>query len=398
MSSGFNLAEKAKPVRVSFVAGGDADMEDEGLNPPLVRQRWTDQTNVYLNADNSNQVNSAANTSQWNIGSDASNGQKNNNFYAARLKKFSLTYLQAAVYAPCINPRNNEIIFQVKKPAAFVQTFRALIPENNYKRVTTDYNNVPYVQATGATYTVSGPSWAPLISEWIGDPADGIIDHILTAMNTATNTFDNTPYDPAVYGQFTARFSNGYADSSGGLNSVRYKNNLTGENMLTGDGLYGVIQNLVSDFRMIGGNTFTRGIHAWGCSVLPQNPLDDSPTTKNPYKPTYPFGPVQFQYSRWFDVVMPELMQFSKLANTGTGVPMGLLARIYTSEKQPVGLFDVVLDGYRQQQVNIRKDYTLKYLSLELRDEYGDLFEIPKTSSITWPNSQGINLSLLAQL
>ena len=395
MSSGFNLAEKQRPTRVVFAAGGDADMEDEGLNPPLVRERWTDQTNIYLNADNSNQVNSAANTSQWNIGSDNSNGTRNNNFYADRLKKFSLTYLQIASYAPCINPRNNEIIFEINDALGFSQTFRAIIPPNNYTRLTTDYNNVPYVSATNATYAVSGPTWAPLISEWNGDPSDGIIDHILTAMNTAINTFTGVPYDPTTYGQFTALFSNGYVNQSGALNSRRYKNNLTGENLLTGHALYGQILNGTRPFRMIGGNTFIRGIHAWGCKTLPKDVLNP---LINPQKAAYEFGPVQFQYSRWFDVVMPELMQFSKLANAGTGVPMGLLARIYTSNKQEVGLFDVVLDGYRQQQVNIRKDYTLKYLSLELRDEYGELYEIPATPSFKWPNSQGINMSLLAQL
>ena len=396
MSSGFNLAEKARPARVSFAAGGDADMEDEGLNPPLVRERWVDQTNVYLNADYSNQLNPTANTSQWNIGSDNTNGQRNNNFYADRIKKMSLTYLQTAVYAPCINPRNNEIIFQVNNGIGPIETFRAIIPSNNYTRLTTDYNNVPYVQATNATYTVSGPTWAPLISEWNGDPSDGIIDHILTAMNTAINTFDNiTVYNPAVYGQFTAQFSNGYVNQSGALNSRRYKNNLTGENLLAGNALYGQIVNIVSTFKMVGGNTFTRGIHAWGCKPIN---VDSSGLVIDPFKAAYQFGPVQFQYSRWFDVVMPELMQFSKMANTGTGVPMGLLARIYTSQKQPIGLFDVVLDGYRQQQVNIRKDYTLKYLSLELRDEYGELYEIPSTPSFKWPNSQGINMSLLAQL
>ena len=385
MSSGFNLAEKAKPVRVSFVAGGDADMEDEGLNPPLVRERWTDQTNVYLSADYSNQVNPVGNTAQWNIGSDTSNGQRNNNFYADRLKKFTLTYLQTALYAPCINRKNNIIEFEVKD---VVGIFRATIPINNYTRLTTDYNNVPYNSAVGATYTVSAPTWAPLVSEYIGDPSDGIIDHILTAMNTAVlNDGSGAVYNPAIYGQFVARFSNGYVNN----NSYRYKKNLTGENLLAGDGLYGNITNLAGTlFRMVGGNTFKYGIHAWGCKPLG--------TTPAAYDLNYNFGPVQFQYSRWFDVVMPELMQFSKLANAGTGVPMGLLARIYTSEKQPVGLFDVVLDGYRQQQVNLRKDYTLKYLSLELRDEYGELFEIPDSDTLRWPNSQGINMSLLAQL
>ena len=384
MSSGFNLAEKAKPVRVSFVAGGDADMEDEGLNPPLVRERWTDQTNVYLNADYSNQVNPAGNTSQWNIGSDTSSGERNNNFYADRLKKFTLTYIQASLYAPCINRKNNIMEFKIEGVPGI---WRATIPINNYKRLTTDYNNVPYNIALGATYNVSGPGWAPVVSEYIGDPADGIIDHILTAMNTAVLVGVGTVYDPTVHGQFLARFSNGYVNYS----SYRYKNNLTGENLLAGDGLYGNIYNSTNKlFSMVGGNTFKYGIHAWGCKPLGTTPA--TPSTE------YNFGPVQFQYSRWFDVVMPELMQFSKLANAGTGVPMGLLARIYTSEKQPVGLFDVVLDGYRQQQVNIRKDYTLKYLSLELRDEYGELFEIPDSDTLKWPNSQGINMSLLAQL
>lgn len=404
MSSGFNLAEKAKPTRVSFAAGGDADMEDEGLNPPLVRERWIDQSNVFLDADYRNQTNSDANTSQWIIGSDTNNqnGFNKSSFFANRVKKFTPNYLQVAIYAPNINPRNNTFIFAI---GGF--QWQATIAINNYTRLTTDYNNVPLT--TPATYDVNAPTWAPLSAEFNGDPDDGLIDHILTAMNTARRV-DNPAiiYDPGLagYGQFLAEFSNGYDLYVNIITPIqRYWNKHLNENLIKGNRTYGYIYCKIVggdervDWRMIGGNAIDKGKHVWGPS-----PVD--PNDTRTYK-SYLFGPAQFQYTRYFDVIMPELCQFSKLTNSGTGVPSGLIARVYFNDIQPIGLYEITLDNYRQQQINMRKDYVLNYLTIEIRDEYGDLYEIPKlirgvldaeVNQVNWPNAQGISLNLVSQL
>lgn len=402
MSSGFGLPDVVKPTKVFFAAGGDSMMEDEGLNPPLVRERWVDQSNIFLDADYRNQVNPGANTSQWIIGANTRNNNGAGGFFANRVKKFTPNYILASLYAPNINPRNNVLEFTING----TDIFRAIIPENNYTRLTTDYNNFPVTYP--ATYNVSAPSYAPLATELIGDPNDGIIDHILTAMNTAINISTGATYNPASagYGKFTVLFSNGYLTRLGSYNSTRYRNNATGNNYLSGDGKYGVIVctpvggGQYIQFNMTGGNTFQKGLHAWGCSPIPKT----QPAVVD-YSIIYPFGPVQLQYSRYFDIIMPELTQFSKLSNAGSSVPMGLLTRIYTNRTQPIGLFDLGLDGAKQQQINMRKDYTLNYLTVEIRDEYGDLYEIPDATAPAvgvigpkWPNSQGINIGMVCQL
>ena len=408
MSNGFALFEKEKPTRVVFAAGGDQDMEDEGLQPPMIRERFMDQSNVFLNADYTNQANPLANTSQWNIGSDNTSGRNNKGFFASRIKKFTPTFFQLSQYAPNINPKNNILEFEMSALPGV--TWRATIESYNYTRITTDWCDTTLtVPNQPATYVQvdSASGYAPydtaLRPNVVGDPKDGIIDHILTAMNNAVRTDTSAAYDPLVYGQFIANFSNGYFTAAGLPNSGRFRNKLTGSNGLMGDAKYGRIgcvlgANPAVTYKMTGGNTFQKGLHAWGCSPIP---VDNTS-----FYEYYYFGPVQFQYSRWIDVIMPELCQFSKMQNTGSNVPSNLLVRLYTPKIQNIGLENVILEGYRQQQINMRKDYAMSYLNLEIRDEYGELFEIPSSvirgpsgfGQQYWPNANGMTIGLLAQL
>lgn len=451
MSNGFGLNEQSKPTRVSLVAGPDADMEDESHQPPMFRERYIDQSNVFLNADYSNQMNPSANTSQWNIGSDTTKGRKNKGFFAGRIKKFTPTFLQLSHYATNINPRNNTIEFQVYRADLNSSTdvYVATIAPYNYTQLITNYYNgaapayptLPAYEVCDGIYG-TGTTWAPLAGDVRGDPNDGLIDHILTAMNNAVHKTTGAPYNPATvgHGQFLASFSNGYHYD----NVQRNWNRNTGDVSIGEQNDYGriycsgVAPNIGGiSFRMTGGTTFQKGLHAWGCKPLPNIPapnvipvesppnpdsgtwpydiyMGGPPTVRNPLNPinpfsfSYLFGPAQFQYSRWIDIVMPELLQFSKMQSSGSGVPSNLLARLYNSDIQRIGLENVILSDFRQQQINMRKDFALSYLNVEIRDEYGELFEVPGGQAVStsinlsgvldWPNSNGITIGLCAQL
>lgn len=412
MSTGFNqFVNKATPVY--FAPTEDSQLENEGQQAPLFRERWTDQTNVFLTGDGNNQVNPQANTNEYNIGGGPYNGRYNNKFYLDRMKKLMPTFAQTNKYATNINPRNDTILFKMG-PASIKPNviYTARIQNYNYTRMTTDWCDLPVT--TPATYNSVNlaSNWAPPIANVRGDPADGLVDHLLSALNNAIGD-DGIPYSPTLQGQWKSYFSNGNiltrTVAAGGdtwISSYRYRNTGTGENLLAGDAKYGMLYcelagspNVNVAFTFTGGNTFERGQHCWGCEPI---------TQPNLIRYQYPFGACQFQYSRWIDIVSPELVQYSKFKNQGSAVTAGLLVRLYNDSTQKIGCENTFFTG-EQQQINMRKDESLSFITVKLLDEYGDLYYIPqgavnidpadiRIEPETWPNNQGVTLGFIAQL
>jgi hypothetical protein len=324
------------------------------------------------------------------------------------MKKIMPTFAQISKYATNINIRNDTITYRVAGAKEAI-VYTAKIPNFNYTRMTTDWCDLPItVPATYAQIPTAATGWYPNPANCFGDPNDGLIDHILGALNTAMGS-DGVYYDPVTQGQWQSHFSNGTlryrVTGDTWMSSTRYRNVNTGENLLTGNGKYGMIYNTILSsgtpvsFKFTGGNTFTHGIHCWGCE-----PITDPELTRL----QYPFGACEFQYSRWIDIVSPELTQYTKFKNQGTSARSGLLARLYNDGTQKVGVENVFFAG-EQQHINMRKDESLNIVTVRLLDEYGELYYVP-TGAITidplnplvlpqdWPNNQGITLGMIAQL
>ncbi len=409
MSTGFNQ-QLNQPVPIVFAPVSDDMLENEALQPPLIRDRWQDSANIYLTADGYNQVNSQANTSSWAIGSDNSNGRVNNKIYISRLKKLMPTFAQTSKYASNINERNDTITFKSISTKPTV-VYTAKIQNYNYTRMITDWQDMPITNPATYTQVNAASGWYPPTAggQMHGDPADGLIDHILGALNTAMGS-DGVVYDPAVQGQFKSHFSNGNlltrTVGAGGdtwISSNRYRHQGTGENLLTGNALYGMLYcelaSVPIGFVFTGGNAFNKGIHCWGCE-----PIADPALVRFQYA----YGACQFQYSRWLDVVSPELTQYSKLRNQGTATSSGLLFRLYNDGVQKIGVENTLFGGI-QQVINMRKDESISFISVQMLDEYGDLYHVPK-GSVTfnpanvniereeWPSNNGLSIGCIAQL
>lgn len=380
MSNGFALpyASTNEKTRVVFAAVGDSEIEDEGLQPPLVRDRYTDQNNIALVGDYTNQANSLVNTSEWQIGSGP------NAMFNARIKKFTPSFVGLALYAPCVNTRNNTLIFRV--PSDPTRLFTATIRPFNYRKLVCNARKaaLPAWPSSAQHGINGGYGVAPYDvtnanTVIIGDPNEGLLTWTLTALNTAVDQF-GVPYNPAVDGEFIGTCSNGF----GFNNQPPYYNSQTNE--VTTDGLFGTIGNPLFGFEFVGGTMFQRGLHTLGLTPLG---TIGAPS----FYTTYEFGPAKFQYTRWVDICSNELTQFSKLKNSGYKIPPGLLIRLIAGGDSQVGLQNIDLSSFRQQQINMRKDYAMSHVDLFLLDEYGERY-----LQMDGPNISSIMMVLCAQL
>ncbi len=407
MSSGFGLPYRPEKDYVRFAAGNDADFEDEGLEPPLVRERRTCQNNVFLDADQFNQENFDVNTGAWNIGQTgpditlSSTGAKTKlgkTIYAPRIKRMTPNFIQLGYYTACVNPRNNTLTFRIVEDP--LTNYTATIANYNYTRIINTGD--PEAMNTLANCQVAPDEntlYHPLpnaIYPGLGDPRDGIINWILYALNTAKK--DNGDlYNPAVNGIWGFFSTNGYLDVNGNLVNILpiQESNLQWGTRVNFGYFYRSLsgsRDIFRPFAFTGGKIFDCGLHLLGLRPVPRA-LKLNPELDALYQFIYKVGPVEMIYTRYLDICSTAITQFSKLTNAGTGVQANLITRLYFDQKEN-GVRNFILDGFQQQVINMRKDYQLSNVDIFILDEYGRRVDIPQEDA----NAFYISLGLLGQL
>ena len=404
MSAGFGLPYRPDKNYVRFSAGNDADMEDEGLEAPLVRERRTCQNNVFLDADIFNQNNYDLNTANWNIGQLGpditlnSTGQKTKLgkvMYAPRIKRVTPNFIQFGYYTACVNYRNNKIEFRIN--SAPTVTYVATIYPYNYLNTISTGNPAILGTLANAQVALNDASLYPSAYPGKGDPHDGIINWILFALNTAVDPVTAAQYNPTTQGQWQFFMTNGYLLPDGVPAHLEPYQDASQQ--FTTTAKFGYFYRSLAatpgahlPFAFIGGNIFDAGRHLLGMKPVSRD-LKLTPGNTALYE-TYKFvGPIEKVYTRYIDICSNALTQFTKLANSGTGVQANLVVRIYLGEIGN-GRQGLVLDGYQQQVINMRKDFQLTSIDLFILDEYSQPIDIPQQDA----NSLYISIGLLGQL
>lgn len=397
MSVGFDLpfrpASQTKDF-IRFSAGNDGEMEDESLEPPLVRVRDVCQNNTFLDCNQFNQKNSFLNTAQWQPGSLGpeytinSSGQTiklGKPLFSPKIKRFTPTFVQYGYYTANVNNRNNTIKF--RKQANYGVEYTATIPPYNYMKVCSPGN--PAILSTLANCNAP-PSSSPQLDSAFpngGNRNEGIIPWVLFALNTALGD-DGNIYDPVAQGQWTFQFTNGYLYQGGYRTLSPYPDPV----LYDTTSRFGYFVNktaspIVSQpFAFTGGSIFTYGLTVLGLKPIPRANIMFNPVTPDLsiFVNSFVIGSMDLVYSRFFDVCSQQLTQYSKMTNAGTGAPAVSLMRIYPGDDIGNGIRGIVLDGFRQQSINMRKDFTMGDIDIFILDEYGQLIDVPDTQNNTF--------------
>lgn len=351
----------AQPVR--FAPVQDSETGDDTLEPPFVRMRAGNTSFMYVDTSVETQFAGGQNSSQWIVG--ASSPQTGSHMDARKIKRQALVAVKYMWSTPCVNPTNNIFTFRVSDHPLVNLT--AILPTYNYTRLLTGRIS-PLVSGPPVVVTAM-----PLTNGYGADvdPEDGIISHLIAAMNAAAASIGSIV-------TFTAVPSDGYRD----LQPSNYNNS---------QGQFYRIGTTVGTFIFTGGNAFTRGNNLYGNK--PIDPVDFSNLAN--YYQVYQGGPVSYIYTRWFDIVSRTLTQNTKMPLSGTNIPSGLIVRIYMSkEDNSTGTKFIELKHTPVQWLNWIRSQAINTVDIEIRDEFGSLLEIPQRQN----NASWFSLILLNEL
>lgn len=365
-----NYSQGAIPVKL--VPMQDSETGDENIEPPFVRVRSGNTAYMYLDTSPETQKNDN-NTAEWIIG-DAGPDTRSN-LYARKFKRSACRFVEIMWATPNVNPRNNTIIFRHSANPALSIT--AVIPTYNYMRL---FQSTPFMwtnsAGAGLPVPVFGPFPGILTSEV--DLEDGILTKFAAAMTAAIHAAGFPGID------FTVVPSDGYRD----LRLTNYQNT---------NCIFWRMAPTIGSFIFEGGSLFQKGQFLLG--VTPIEPYIDVSNVAN-YYPVYQAGPVSFLYTRYVDICSRTLLDNTKLDTSGTNVPPNLIMRVYfRKEDQASGILWLPLFE-TAQWFNWRKDQVLSSVDLQLRDEFGDLVELPlpPNAAIGGGNNTWMNIVFLNEL
>lgn len=330
---------------VKFAPVQDSETGDDMLEPPFVRVRDGNTAYMYVDTSPETQITGGTNSAQWNVG--ASNDPSiPSHLDARKIKRQALVALNYLWTTPNVNPTNQTFVFRtIYYPLVDIT---AQLPTYNYLRMFT---------ARGATDI---------------DTEDGIIDHLATVMTNAMIAYDVAHLNiipPLTH--FNSVPSDGYRDLAlstfGNTNCIFFRMSLS----IPG-----------ATFRFTGGTAFTRGRSLYGLPSITDTADFGNLAT---YRNVFAGGPVSFIYTRWFDVTSRVLTQNAKLPLSGTDIPPNMLVRIYIGKAdQESGITFVRIDN-SPQWLNWIRSQAINSVDIQVRDEFGELIEIPqRQNNISW--------------
>lgn len=337
-------ATNAQPVK--FAPTQDSETGDEMLEPPFVRVRDGNTAYMYVDTSPETQVSGGTNSAQWIVGS--SDPLINSHLDARKIKRQALVAVKYMWSTPNVNPTNRRFIFRIEYYP--FMDFVVDLPTYNYTRLLTARAPDPDI-----------------------DPEDGLISHLIAAMTAALVPFYVVNGGIIPNGTaFTAVLSDGYRD----LLSSTFNNS---------NGIFYRIALSIPGIRFIfiGGSAFVRGTFLYGLEPIP---ISIDPTNLANYYTVFSGGPVSYLYTRWLDITSRVLTQNAKLPLSGTDIPPNLLNRIYMSEKdQRLGTVFIELLNTPLQWLNWIRSQAITSVDIQIRDEFGELIEIPqRQNNVSW--------------
>jgi hypothetical protein len=354
---------------VRFAPIQDSEAGDDMLEPPFVRVRDGNTAQMYVDTSLATQFRGGFNDASWVVGQGGPYSRSNMD--ARKVRRMALTGVKYMWATPNVNPTNNTVIFRLS--TAPLVDITAVIPTYNYMRMFTSFRSpVPTFPPTVLDYVwVTNPLSVPNNNIAYGnetDLEDGLISHLVTVMTAASGE------------AFTAIPSDGYRDTP----ATNYQNS---------NGIFWRLQTTTPGVTFIftGGTLFTRGQTLAG--VSPITPVDFTNVAN--YYVRYFGGPVSYLYTRWIDFTSRALCQNSKMPVSGTDVPVNLIARIYLNkELQVSGIKSVEINHTPLQWLNWRYSQAINSVDIQMRDEFGELVEVPQRQN----NAGWASLVLLNEL
>jgi len=326
---------------------------------------------MYVDTSPATQFQGGFNDASWIVGQGGP--RSNSNLDARKIKRQAVVALKYMWATPNVNPTNNSITFRIS--AAPLVDIVCTVPTYNYMRLYTSFRSpITYGPQGTIDYTFPpvfvGLPAGVAVGDSFGnevDPEDGIITKMAAAMTAASGVV------------FNVIPSDGYRD----LQPSNYQNT---------NCLFWRLVPSVGTFIFTGGSVFTRGQFLYG--VPPINPAIDPSNLAN-YYGVFAGGPTSFLYTRWIDITSRTLLQNTKMPLSGTHVPVNLLARVYLSKKdQQSGTIFVEITNTPLQWINWRSSQAINSVDLQMRDEFGELVEIPQGAN----NASWLSVILLNEL
>ncbi len=234
-----------------------------------------------------------------------------------------------------------------------------------------------------------------------GDLQDGFITWVLWALNTARDR-NNIVFPIATYGTWKFEFTSGvdYNDmvtASAQRTILPYQDaslQWTVGNAVFGN-FYLDLAGVKKRFVWSGGSIFNYGRHLLGLKPVPNAVMQAPGDPANYITSRFFIGPIEMMYTRYIDICSNTLTQFSKLKSGGNGAPSNLLLRVYLNEIQDFPRqLTLLLDGFHQQQINMRKDFSMNDVDIFILDEYGLPLSIPQKDA----NGSYVSIGLNGQL
>jgi len=347
---------------IKFAPIQDSESGDDMLEPPFVRVRSGNTAFMYVDTSPETQV-AAINKGSWVVG--GSQPGINSHIDARKQKRMAIVGASYMWSTPNVNPTNNTVTFRIQGFPLLNLT--AVLPTYNYRRLFSGFTNIG--RTAGGTPLLSGPpAVVTALPDIDGygediDPEDGILDKLAQAMSAALFAA-GSPVTMSVVA------SDGYRD----MQISNYNNTNV---------LFWRMAPSAGTFIFTGGSLFERGQYLLGLTA--PVPGTDFADLGN-YYIAYRGGPVSFLYTRWLDVTSRTLAQNSKIPSAGTNIPPNLIFRIYiTPAEVSMGVHFIKVDTGNLQWINWRKSQAINAIDIQVRDEFGDLVEIPNPSLVGSP-------------
>lgn len=357
-------------VVTRFAPIQDSESGDDMLEPPFVRVRDGNTAYMYVDTSPATQFRGGFNDASWVVGQGGPTSRSH--LDARKVKRQAVVAIKYMWATPNVNPTNNTITFRIS--AAPLVDIVCVVPTYNYMRLYTSHYSPIDVSPATLNYTQPPPTVAlPAgYGPWDGfgnevDPEDGIITHLAAAMSVASGVV------------FNVIPSDGYRD-------------LQPSNFQNSNCLFWRLVPAVGTFIFTGGTVFTRGQFTYGVKAI--DPATDFTNLAN-YYGVYAGGPTSFLYTRWIDVTSRTLLQNTKMPLSGTDVPVNLLIRVYLNkEDQRSGTTFIEIENTPLQWINWRNSQAINSVDIQMRDEFGELIEVPQQAN----NASWISLILLNEL
>ncbi len=357
---------------VRFAPIQDSEAGDDMLEPPFVRIRDGNTAYMYIDTSPETQFRSTSNDASWIVGAADPRGKSH--IDGRKIKRQAVVAIKYMWATPNVNPTNNTFTFRISGFPTIDVT--ASIPTYNYLRMFTSpvsqqpYPLIPSVSPFVA-YTTLLTTAAPGIGNEV-DPRDGILTKLAEAMNAALFAAGSGITMHVVA-------SDGYQD----IPTSNYNNTNV---------LFWRLAPSAGTFIFTGGSLFERGRFLLGLDAI--DPATDFTNLAN-YYAVYSGGPVSYLYTRWIDITSRTLLQNTKMPLSGTDVPSTLLVRVYLGkENQAHGTTFVEIENVPLQWINWRTDQAINSVDLQMRDEFGQLVEMPQRQN----NSSWLSVVLLNEL